>query len=442
MQTLPRRARLNPWLAALAALLLALAGWRGAGAQASGGVLVLTIDGPLTAVHDVYLQRMLAQAARDNDQLIILQLNTPGGLISLMDELVAQIRASSVPVVVFVSPRGATAGSAGLMITIAGHAAAMAPETVIGASSPVGGEGEDLYSTLEKKLKEDLKAHVRALTAERSPAAVALAEAMIEDAKAATAEEAYAVGLVDYLADDVPSLLRQLDGATLTTTDGVAHTLATTGLTYQVVRPSVVEVALSIITNPNVVYLLLVGGALLVIVEVATPGGWVAGFLGAVSLLLAFYGLGVLPVNWFGLLFMALAFGLLYLEVHAPTHGALAVAGIASLVVGALVLFNSPGTPSFFRVNVPLVIGVAIVLSVAALGVLTFALRAQSRPVTTGVETLVGQEGVVRTPDSVHVAGEMWSAEPAEGEAGALEPGQKVVVAEVKGLRLRVRRKG
>ena len=309
MQTLPRRARLNPWLAALAALLLALAGWRGAGAQASGGVLVLTIDGPLTAVHDVYLQRMLAQAARDNDQLIILQLNTPGGLISLMDELVAQIRASSVPVVVFVSPRGATAGSAGLMITIAGHAAAMAPETVIGASSPVGGEGEDLYSTLEKKLKEDLKAHVRALTAERSPAAVALAEAMIEDAKAATAEEAYAVGLVDYLADDVPSLLRQLDGATLTTTDGVAHTLATTGLTYQVVRPSVVEVALSIITNPNVVYLLLVGGALLVIVEVATPGGWVAGFLGAVSLLLAFYGLGVLPVNWFGLLFMALAFG-------------------------------------------------------------------------------------------------------------------------------------
>ncbi|MCC7360484.1 MAG: nodulation protein NfeD [Anaerolineales bacterium] len=435
-----RRIRLGQWLAALAALLLALAGWRGAGAQASG-VLVLSIEGPLTSVHDLYLERTLAQAERENDQLVILQLNTPGGQLDLMDKLIARIRASRVPVVVFVSPRGATAGSAGTLITLAGHAAAMGPETVIGAASPVGGQGEDLGETLSAKIREDMQAHVRALTANRPPEAVALAEAMIEHAEAVTADEAYAVGLVDYLAADLPDLLRQLDGVTLTTLDGTPHRLATTGAAYRSAGQSVIEQLLNILTNPNVVFLLLSLGPLLILNELSSPGGWVAGFLGAVCLLLAFYGLGVLPVNWFGLLFIALAFVLLYMEVHAPTHGALATAGIGSLIVGALVLFNSPGTPSFFRVSVPLVIGVAISFSAVALALLTFALRAQARPVTTGVEALVGQEAVVRTPDSVHVAGEVWSAEPAEDEAGALEPGQKVIVAAVKGLRLRVKRR-
>lgn len=443
MHTHTRRTTMVRWIAALAALVALLAGAvGGAAAQANGGALVLAITGPLTSVHALYLERGLAQADRDNAQLVILQLNTPGGQIDLMDKLVAQIRASEVPVVVFVSPRNATAGSAGTLITLAGHASAMAPESVIGAASPVGGQGEDLGETLEAKLKEDLKAHVRALAGHRPPEAIALAEATIEEAKAATAAEAYAVGLVDYLADDVPDLLAQLDGATLTTTDGQAHVLATAGSAYVAIGQSLIEQLLNILTNPNIVFLLLSLGPLLIVTELSSPGGWTAGFVGVVCLLLAFYGLGVLPVNWFGLIFIGLAFVLLVMEVNAPTHGALAAAGIGSLIVGALVLFNSPGSPVFFRVSVPLVIGTALVLGAAVVALLTFALRAQRRPPATGVESLVGQVGEVRTPDSIYVAGEMWSAEPAEGEPAALEPGQKVIVAAVRGLRLLVRRKG
>ncbi len=442
MQTNSRRTTMFRVWAAVAAVMLLLAGLTGgAAAQSGGGPLVLTLTGPLTPIHDLYLARTLALAAADNASVVILQLNTPGGQIDLMDKLVAQIRASAVPVVVFVSPRGATAGSAGTLITLAGHANAMAPESVIGAASPVGGQGEDLGETLETKIKEDLKAHIRALTTGRPPAAVALAEATIEEAKAATAAEAYAVGLVDYLADDVPDLLRQLDGTTLTTLDGRPHRLATAGAAYTTAGASLIEQLLAILTNPNVVFLLLSLGPLLILTELSAPGGWVAGFLGAVCLLLAFYGLGVLPVNWFGLLFIALAFGLLVMEVNAPTHGALAAAGIGSLIVGALVLFNSPGAPSFARVSVPLVVGVAVALAAAVIALMTFALRAQRAPAATGVESLIGMVGEVRTPESIYIAGEMWSAEPAEGEPAGLEPGQKVVVAARKGLKLLVKRK-
>lgn len=440
--------RRTTWVRALAALaavlaLLALLGGaaRGAAAQSGGGALVLSITGPLTPVHNLYLARGLALAVNDNFQVVILQLNTPGGQIDLMDKLVAQIRASAVPVVVFVSPRGATAGSAGTLITLAGHAAAMAPETVIGAASPVGGDGEDIYTTLETKIKEDLKAHVRALTAGRPPEATALAESMIEDATAVTGEEAYAVGLVDFLAADVPDLLRQLDGRTLTTLDGRPHALATAGVAPTTAGLSLVEQLLDVLNNANVVFVLLALGALLVVTELSSPGGWVAGFLGVVCLILAFYGLGVLPVNWFGLLFIGLAFVLFVLEVNSPTHGALAAAGVGSLILGALVLFNSPGSPSFFRVNVPLVVVTALGLAVAVVALMTFGLRAQRRPVMDAVKSLVGQVGEVRTPDSIYVAGEMWSAEPAEGEPPGLQPGQKVVVAAIKGLRLLVRRK-
>jgi membrane-bound serine protease (ClpP class) len=425
------------WLALT--LLVTLVG--GAAAQ-SGGALALTIDGPLTAVHALYLERGLGRAERDGAELVILRLNTPGGQIDIMDQLVAQIRASAVPVVVYVSPRNATAGSAGTIITLAGHAAAMAPETVIGAASPVGGQGEDLDSTLQSKLKEDMKAHVRALAAHRPPEAIVLAEATIEEARAATAAEAFAVGMVDFLAADLPDLLHQLDGFTVTVGDGEARPLRTTGLSVAELPMSFIEQLLNLLTNPNVVFLLLSLGPLLILNELSSPGGWLAGFLGVVCLLLAFYGLGVLPVNWFGLIFVALAFVLFVMEVNAPTHGGLAAAGIGSLIVGALVLFNSPGTPSFFRVSVPLVVGTSLVLAAAVIALMTFALRAQRRPIVVGVEALAGQEGEVRTPDSVHVAGELWSAVPIEGEAGTLVPGQKVLVEKVKGLKVVVKQKG
>jgi membrane-bound serine protease (ClpP class) len=430
------------WRTFLGAVMLALLGLSlAAGAQAQGGpVVVLTIKGALTPAHAAYLERGLALAERRGAEAVILQLDTPGGQLDLMEQIVAEIRNSSVPVVVFVAPAGATAGSAGTVITLAGHASAMAPQTTIGAASPVGGQGENLDSTLESKLKEITKAKVRSLAEGRPPEAIALAEATIEEARAATAQEAHAIGLVDFLASDVPGLLEQLDGFAIQI-DGAPRTLRTAGAAIETADMNAVEQVLNLVTNPNIVALLLFLGAQAVLIELSSPGGWVAGFIGAVSLALAFYGLGVLPVNWFGLIFIGLAFVLFLMEVNAPTHGGLAAAGTASLVAGALVLFNSPGTPSFLRVSVPLVVGTALLVAVSFVTLMTFALRAQRRPPAVGVESLVGRLGEARAEGLVHVAGELWTAEVAAGGEAGLKPGQAVEVVGVRGLKLIVRPK-
>mgnify|MGYP000981787497 CR=1 FL=1 len=435
MQNLLRRLLL---VALFAVLFLAAA--LSASAQSAGGrALVLTWEGPLTPPLRTYLERGLAQARDENAALIILRLNTPGGQIDLMETIVGLLRNSATPVIVYVAPRGALAGSAGTLITLAGHAAAMAPETAIGAASPVGGQGEDLSTTLEAKQKEATMALARALADRRGPQAVALAEATIDQARAVTADEALAVGLIDLIANDIPDLLTQLDERVVDV-NGQPRTLTTRGLVAVEFGLTPVEVILNLLTNPNLVYLLLSLGGLLVYVELQSPGGWVAGFLGAVCLALAFYGLGFLPVNWFGIVFVLIAFVLFGLDLYATAHGALTVAGAVSLIIGALVLFNSPGSLPFFRVNVPLVIGTAVGLGAAILALLTFALRTIRRPALQGAHTLIGLAGEMRSGEAAQVGGELWTVEPAErGET--LRPGDEVEVAEVRGLRLRVRKK-
>lgn len=427
------------WVALLVVAALAALGARtgNASAQASREALVLTLDGPLTPALAGYIQNGVARAEREEMALVILKLNTPGGQISLMEDIVEVIRNSRVPVVVFVTPRSAIAGSAGTLITLAGHAAAMSPETAIGAASPVGGQGEDLGTTLEQKEKEALRALVRALTARRPPEAIALAEATIESAKAVTADEALEAGLIDFIAADIPDLLRQLDGFEVAVS-GQGQTLSTTDLALVEQSMNLLETVLNLLTNPNIVFTLMSLSSLLIWVEVSAPGGWVAGFLGVVFMVLAFYGLGVLPVNWFGIIFILIAFVLFIMDIYATSHGALTVAATASLIVGALVLFNSSGTPAYFRVNVPLVIAISLFIAALSIGILSIGLRAQRAPAAMGVGTLIGQVGEARSPDSVQVAGELWTA---EAEQGRLEAGEKVEVAAVKGLKLVVRKK-
>ncbi len=423
----------------MALIALAVSLWSARDASAQGDhALVLTFDGPLTPAMLMYLERGLAQAEQENAALVILKLNTPGGQIDLMEKMVSAIRNNDVPVVVYVAPRGAIAGSAGTLITLAGHVAAMAPETAIGAASPVGGEGEDLGQTMEAKTKEAMTALVRTLAERRSPEAIELAEATVLEAKAATATEALAVGLVDLIADDVPTLLQQLDGFSVVV-NGQPRELLTRGLLLTEVSMSLIEQLLNVLTNPNVVFLLMSLGTLLIIIEVQTPGGWIAGFTGAVCLVFAFYGLGVLPVNWFGAIFIVLAVGLFVAEIFTPaTFGALTATGAISLVVGALVLFNSPGSPEFFQVNVPLVIITALLFAGASLGLLTVGLRSTWRLPVHSPQSLVGQTGDVRSAESAQVGGELWSIEP---ESGSLAAGDKVEVIAVEGLRLRVRKK-
>jgi len=412
------------------------------GAGNAGEALVLTSNGPLTPAMLEYLQRGIRLAERDNAEVLIFQMNTPGGSIDLMNSMIEMIRASTVPVVVYVAPSGAMAGSAGTLITLAGHAAAMAPATTIGAASPVGSGGAELDPTIARKEKEILKATARSLTEWRGTAAMTLAENAIENAQAVSSSEARAANLIDVVASDVPDLLRQLNGFTVAI-NGSPRPLRTANLQVVTIPISFIEQILAMLTDPNIVLVLMAVGVQAILIELSSPGGWVAGFVGVVCLALAGYGLGILPVNWFGLVFLAVAFVLFVLDIKAPTHGALTVAGAGSFIVGALTLFNSPGVPAFERVSVPLVVVTALAFAGSFFIILTFALRAQRSPLRSGRKLLVGRTGVARTdldPDGmVQVAAETWSARLEEGES-RVEKGTPVEVVAVEGIHLRVRR--
>jgi len=361
----------------------------------------------------------------------------------LMTTIEERIRANLIPVVVYVSPAGAMAGSAGTIITLSGHLAAMAPNTTIGAASPVGPQGQDISTTEDAKVKSILEATVRTLTQDRPPAATQLAQDAIETAKAATVDEALQIGLIDFKATDLQDLLRQLNGRTVKMV-GVEKTILTTNATVVKVPLNFVEGLLGLLTDPNIVFVLLAVGVQALLIELSSPGGWVAGFVGAVCLLLAVYGLGILPVNGFGFLFLVLAFVLFILDIKAPTHGALTAAGVFSFIIGALVLFNSVRVPGFPTVSVPLVIGSGIFLGLGFFAAMTLAVRAMHRPVLTGTAPLVGRFGTVRRElnprGQVQVAGELWSAELADDQSGPIPPGSQVEVTGIDGLRLRVRK--
>jgi membrane-bound serine protease (ClpP class) len=405
--------------------------------------IVLTAEGPIMPPMLEYIQRGIETADRRNAEVLILQLNTPGGSVLTTLDIIREIRASDVPVVVYVSPRNALAGSAGALITIVGHASAMAPETTIGASTPISSTGENLNSDARAKEINSTKAAIRPYVEPRGEQALALANAMIEEAEAVTAAEALEANLIDFIVDNVDDLLEALDGMTVQMEDG-PRVLDTAHAATQPLEMTFIESFLLLLTNPNIAFLLLAIGVQSVLIEISSPGGWVAGFIGVVCLTLAVYGMGVLPINWFGVIFLITAFVLFILDIKAPTHGALTTAGVASFIVGALVLFNSPGVPEFQRVSVPLVISTGIAIGLLFLAILVFALRALRRPVSSGAESFVGKMGTVtgwsEAGGQVQLQSELWSAEKAD-EADKIRKGDKVEVVEVKGLRLKVRKK-
>ncbi len=406
-------------------------------------IVVLTADMPVEPAMKLYLDRGLQYAKDANASLIVVQLNTPGGDINTMSDIMTAFRASPIPIVVYVTPVGAMAASAGTIITLSGHLAAMSPNTIIGAASPVGSQGQNIDTTEETKVKEALKADVRTLAANRPPAVIQAAQDAIDNAKAYTVDEALQLGLVDIKASDLNNLLAQLNGRTVKL-QNVNLTLMTSGLPVVNVDPTLIEQALILFTDPNIVFIFLSMGTLAILIELSNPGGWIPGFAGAVLLLLAFYGLGILPVNWFGLLFLVLAFILFVVDIKAPTHGLLTAAGAVSFVVGALVLFNSVQLPGIPTISVPLVIATGVVIAAGFFGLVTLALRAQRHPIAMGRPYLVGQVGVVRSDlnplGEVQVAGEAWSARPVDGE-GPLLAGTRVEVVGMDGLKLRVRKK-
>jgi membrane-bound serine protease (ClpP class) len=426
------------WICNFLLLTMFLVGSVGVAAQeeVARHVDVLQIEGPVTPIMISYIERGIRTAEGDGAEALIIELNTPGGQIDLMNKIVQALLGSQVPVVVYVYPQGAYAASAGTLITLAAHVAAMAPGTTIGAASPVGTQGEDLGETLEKKEKEDLKAQARGLAARRGEEAVTWAESAIEEAKAATADEALKLGVIDFVAHDLNDLLAQMDGFQVE----VSHeqvTLHTADAEISELPMSVLEQFLHLITNPTVAFILLTIGVNAILFELSSPGGYAAGIVGVICLLLAFYSLGVLPVNYTGLIFIGLAFVLFVVDVKAPTHGVLTAGGIASLIAGALLLFNSP----LYRVSLAAVIAVATVTGLFFAFAIAKVVQAQKQPAVTGQEGLIGGLAQARSRLNprgvVFLQGELWDAVAVDGP---IEPGEQVEVLALDGFCLQVKK--
>lgn len=428
-----KRRPLYAWLLTLLALMLLCVP---AGAQGEGGIILAAFRGPVTPVLASYLDRAISRAEETGAAAVILELDTPGGSVDITKEIVQRIQAATVPVIVYVAPRGAHAGSAGTFITLAGHAAAMAPGSSIGAASPVGSEGADLPDTLKAKATNILVADIKNLAGRRGEKAVAWAEKAVAEAAAATADEALTLGVVDVVAQDVPDLLAQLNGKRVTVR-GEQVTLALRGRTVEEFPLNPLEGLLNTVTNPAIAAILLTIGLNAILFELSNPGGWIAGVIGAVCLLLAFYALGALNANWTGLGFIALAFVLFVLDIKAPTHGALTVVGIASFVFGAFLLFNTPG----LTVPWATIIGLGLATGGFFAFIIAKALLAQRRQPTTGSESMIGMTATVRqalAPEGlVLVEGELWRAR-VEGER--VEAGERVIVTGRDGLLLHVRK--
>jgi membrane-bound serine protease (ClpP class) len=408
-----------------------------ASAQEVGGVRLAVFKGPVTPVLISYLDRAIADAEASGASAVISQLDTPGGSVDITKEIVQRMTDASVPVIVYVAPRGAHAGSAGTFITLAGHLAAMAPGSSIGAASPVGSEGADLPETLKAKATNILVADIKNLAARRGDQAVAWAEKAVAEAAAATADEALSLGVVDAIAVDVPDLMEKLDGKSVSVR-GKEVLLQLKGQPIQAVPQSPLEELLNAITNPAIAAILLTIGLNAILFELANPGGWVPGVIGAVCLLLAFYSLGTLNANWTGLGFIALAFVLFVLDIKAPTHGVLTLAGAGSFIFGAYLLFNTP------ELEVPW--GTIIALAAITTGFFTFVitkgLLAQRRRPSTGSEAMAERLIILRQPldpdGMVFFEGEWWKA---HSESGPLAAGEQVIVTARDGLKLLVRRR-
>ena len=412
-------------------------------AQEGRTVYVLTVDGAITATVNDYIARGIRLAEQDRADAVVIRLNTPGGDLSSMTKIMEQLENARVPVIVYVWPRGGMAASAGTLILLAAHGAAMAPRTTIGAAHPVtitGGE-ETVSPEMMEKVVNVMAEHAALFAKRRGEAAVEWAERAIRESATAGPEEALEMGVIDLIAADMDELLQGFDGRTVTLGDGMTVTFHTADAAIREIPLSPIERLLQVLINPNVAFILLTIGVQAILIELASPGGWVAGFIGVLCLALAAYAMGVLPFNWLGLVLLGAAIVLFILDIKAPTHGALTAAGTATFIAGALILFNAPLSP-YGQISLPLVIAVGILTALFFAFVVAKALQAQKPRSVTGREGLVGRTGVAKSrldPEGwVLAAGERWRA---VSEEGTVEEGEEVEVVRVEGFRLHVRRR-
>ena len=469
------------WLA-LITTLLCLCWTPGAGLQAQDSetgpgeprAFVLDIAGPIGPATRDFVTESLQEAAERNAALVVIRMDTPGGLDASTRDIVKSILASPVPVATFVTPEGARAASAGTYILYASHIAAMSPATNVGAATPVAiggmdsppggrsprqnpqaqeptetssdsdGDTErdgaqsqpaDPSGAKSRKAINDSVAWIRGLAELRGRNAD-WAESAVRDAVSVTSEKALEAGVIDFMAHDLDDLLQQIDG-TVVTIDGAEVTLETSGLFIEELTPDWRNEFLSVITSPTIAYLLLLVGIYGLVLEGYNPGAFVPGVVGAICLLMALYALQMLPVNYAGLGFILLGVILMIAEVMVPSFGVLGIGGVISLVIGSIILVDTdvPG----FAVSRPLIAAIGVVASLGLMAIVWFAVRARERPVVSGREQLLGERGTAmesfETRGEVFVHSERWTAV----SASPVREGQVVEVIGRNGLNLEVR---
>jgi membrane-bound serine protease (ClpP class) len=407
-------------------------------ATAVAPVATIQIDGVISPVTLRLVESALTRAQADGASVLVIQLDTPGGLERSMRLICQRLLSAEIPVIVYVAPTGARAASAGVFITMAAHVAAMAPATNIGAAHPVAvGGGADKESL--KKIENDAAAFVRTVALERGRNAE-WAEKAVRESVSITEREAVKLKVVDLVADSVPDLLDKVDGRSVKTTRGPV-TLQTRGAVVRPIEIGFRDRVLNVITDPNVAYVLMMLGMLGLFFELSNPGVILPGVVGGIALILAFFAFQSLPINFAGLLLILFGIVLLIAEIKVVSHGVLAVGGIVAMALGSLMLFDAPeiGFRVSWRVIIPTVGATAgIFLFVIAAGVRALAARS---PV--GAPALVGETGVARvalSPEGqVLVHGELWRA---VARGTPVEEGARVRVVDVKGLTLTVEKTG
>jgi membrane-bound serine protease (ClpP class) len=402
--------------------------------ETSPEVMVVTVDGVINPVASEFIGKSIKKAAKRGVEALVIELDTPGGLDTSMRMIVKEIVGSEVPVVVFVAPSGARAASAGVFITLAAHIAAMAPGTNIGAAHPVG-LGEKMDKTMAEKATNDSAAYIKSL-AERKGRNAAWAEKAVRESVSATEAEALRDHVIDMVSKDLNTLLLDINGRKVQTafaekvlrTKDARITREETGLRQKI---------LNFISDPNVAYILMLLGFYGLFFELTNPGAIFPGVIGGICLILAFYAFQTLPVNYAGLLLIILAIILFILEVKIISHGVLTIGGVIAMIIGSLMLFETPGP--FVRLSLYLILPAVIVTALFFSLTIGLVLKAHRMKPVTGKEELLGMEGVARTeitPEggTVSLHGELWAAYSEE----RIAKDHKVVVESVSGLRLKI----
>lgn len=415
---------------------LVLLMWEAFAQKGAGPVMVLHVESIINPVTAEFIDENLKRAADKDAALVVVQLDTPGGLDTAMREIVKGILNSPVPVAVYVAPSGARAASAGVFITLAADVAAMAPGTNIGAAHPVAMGGKDMGDEMAKKVENDAVAYIRSIATRRNRN-VQWAEQAVRKSVSISAEEALRLDVIDLVAKDLDDLLAQLHGGTLLRDSG-QMILEVKGRPVEHVEMGWRQRVLNALSNPNVAYILLMIGLAGLYFELAHPGSIFPGVIGGISLILAFYALHTLPINYAGVMLILLGIVFFIAELKVSSYGLLTLAGVVSLTLGSLMLFNAPGAYQklAWKVLIPTVLAVSGFFAVVA----TLAFKAYVRKPVAGSRGMIGEKGSamsrIAPRGRVFVHGEIWDAVSEE----PIEEGEQVEVAGIQGLTLQVRR--